>query len=96
MFANLLYYVLCLSVRLSCVSCPTVCPHKCWPEWRRSSYPLLTFAESMVRIMPTLHLRNDYPSSGTNFEILPELTWGVEEGHLGQPPGIPIGYIYFW
>ena len=33
---------------------------------------------------------------GTNFEILPELTWGVDPDHAGQPPGFPLGYLFFW
>jgi len=34
--------------------------------------------------------------TGTNFEILPELTWGVDPDHIGQPPGFPLGYCFFW
>ena len=39
--------------------------------------------------------RPDLPA-GTNFEIFPELTWGVDPQHIGQPPGSPTGYMFFW
>ena len=36
---------------------------------------------------------------GTNFAILPELTWGVDvdaDPGAATPPGWPAGYMYFW
>lgn len=32
---------------------------------------------------------------GTNFAIIPELTWGVEDDSI-RPDGWPAGYVYFW
>lgn len=32
---------------------------------------------------------------GTNFAIIPELTWGVEDDDI-RPNGWPAGYVYFW
>ena len=32
---------------------------------------------------------------GTNFAIIPELTWGVEDPDI-RPEGWPAGYVYFW
>ena len=32
---------------------------------------------------------------GTNFAIIPELTWGVEDPDF-RPDGWPAGYVYFW
>ena len=44
-----------------------------------------------------LYAKVCFPScAGTNFEILPELTWGVDKDHIGQPPGYPTGYMFFW
>ncbi|GAX77470.1 hypothetical protein CEUSTIGMA_g4914.t1 [Chlamydomonas eustigma] len=58
----------------------------------RSSVSAQTLAGVTVVFLPLTFLAGIY---GMNFEILPELTWGVEADHIGQPPGYPAGYVFF-